>query len=125
MQDAFLPKQTPSTMRSVAAPKVVGTRHVLNIAQMLPTMQIQLFSSTSALICPVGQSNYASANAQLNALASSYNAMGKLTLGHLLAQTHFSFLIIDLGMLHFSQSNLKQGNGLFWVGVHARLWNED
>ena len=106
MQDAILPNQTPSTMRGVAAPKVVGTRHVLNVAQMLPAMQIQLFSSTSALICPVGQSNYASANAQLNALASFYNATGEIAFGHLLAQTFFPFLIIDLCKLHFSRSNL-------------------
>ncbi len=123
MEDALLPNLTPSMMRGVAAPKVVGTHHMLSMAQMLPTMQINLFSSTSALVCPIGQSNYASANAQLNAVATLHNAKGEIILCHLLAHTMFLYFNIDLGMLQFAIyfRNSKQ-SPLGWCA--CKRWNE-
>jgi len=76
VQDATLLNQSPSSIRSVAAPKIHGAHHLIRLAGLLPAINSEFFSSTSALIGPLGQANYASANAQLNALASCHQSMG-------------------------------------------------
>lgn len=77
LQDASLLNQSPTSIRSVAAPKIDGAHHLIRLAGLLPTINSDFFSSTSALLGPLGQANYASANAQLNALASCHQSMGK------------------------------------------------
>ena len=76
LYDAKLQQQNPSTVTTVAAPKLHGACHLSKLAGLLPTSHCNLFSSTSALLCPPGQANYSSSNAQVDALASCMERMG-------------------------------------------------
>lgn len=77
LHDAMLPKQSPTTLRLVSAPKIAGAHTLLSTTSMLPMSQTILFSSTAALLGPIGQANYAAANAELNTLASCHQSMGE------------------------------------------------
>ena len=77
LQDAMLHKQTPSNIKVAAAPKSIGAQHLHLVASLMPTSFIGLFSSTAAIFGPPGQANYAAANAQLDAMASCCQSMGK------------------------------------------------
>ena len=77
LQDAMLHNQTLSNIKVAAAPKSTGAQHLRLVASLMPTSFIGLFSSTAAIFGPPGQANYAAANAQLNAIASCCQLMGR------------------------------------------------
>ncbi len=70
VQDKLFFAQTPETFRGVLGPKVSGFFAMEDIASILPLSSIVLFSSVSSLVAPLGQPNYAAANAILNSVAS-------------------------------------------------------
>jgi KR domain len=70
-QDAALPQQTVARLRAVLAPKASGTRNLLAAVAAAPLGSVALFSSIAALLGNAGQSNYAAANALLDAGASA------------------------------------------------------
>lgn len=47
-----------------------------------PVMHVALFSSISSVVAPMGQPNYASANAQLNSWANVHSLQVQLGAGH-------------------------------------------
>ena len=65
--------------RRVLAPKVQGTLHLDALLADDPPDRLVLFSSTSALLGPAGQIDYAAANAFLNAFAAQKRAGGPCT----------------------------------------------
>lgn len=69
LEDGLLLQQTPEKMRRVMASKVQGAwiLHLLTLDQ--PLDYFTLFSSAASLLGSAGQSNYAAANAFLDALA--------------------------------------------------------
>ncbi len=74
VQDQLLLKQTPATFRGVLGAKVSGLLAMaphLHAAAMPHTL---LFSSVSSIVAPLGQPNYAAANAMLNAWANAQSA---------------------------------------------------
>eukprot|EP00887_Chlorella_sp_A99_P003340 scaffold26.g3340.t1 len=75
LRDALLTSQNARTMRMVLAPKVDGTRQLLErVAHVEALAFVALFSSASALLAPAGQATYAAANAMLDALAAQQAA---------------------------------------------------
>ena len=56
------------------APKAAGTHNLLAAAAATPLDSVALFSSIAALLGNAGQSNYAAANALLDARASAAHA---------------------------------------------------
>jgi len=76
LEDAALPGQTLDALRRVAAPKLVGAGWLGAAAAAAPLGAAALFSSTSALLGPPGQANYAAANAALGAAAEAQQAAG-------------------------------------------------
>jgi KR domain len=73
-QDAALPKQSAARLRTVLAPRGSGTCNLLAAAAAAPLGGVALFSSIAALLGNAGQSNYAAANALLDAGASAAHA---------------------------------------------------
>lgn len=67
LHDAFLLRQEPAAMASVLAPKITGTRNLLNATDGLD--YFALFGSTSATFGNAGQSAYAYANQFMSAIA--------------------------------------------------------
>ncbi len=92
LRDALLRNQSPSSMRTVAAPKIHGASLLSKVVGLLPNTQCSFFSSTSALLSPTGQGNYSSSNAQLDAMASCMQEMGMSSetclLPHMQLMTH-------------------------------------
>ncbi len=72
--DGFILRKTPETFRSVLSAKVNGTAFLLNAlrdAQITPDFMV-LYSSTTALTAGEGQSDYAAANAFMDAIATNH-----------------------------------------------------
>ena len=70
-QDKLLLKQTPESFRSVLGAKVSGLLAMGSALELAPLHNILLFSSVSSIVAPLGQPNYAAANAMLNAWANA------------------------------------------------------
>ena len=70
-QDQLLLKQTPATFRGVLGAKVCGLLAMAPHLQAAPVAAVALFSSVSSIVAPLGQPNYAAANAMLNAWANT------------------------------------------------------
>jgi acyl carrier protein len=76
LSDALLSNQTPSSVRSVLAAKTAGLLAMQQQLSLQPVSQQVLFSSVAALLGSPGQSNYAAANAALDATAATAVGMG-------------------------------------------------
>ena len=74
----MLSQQSAARLRTVLAPKAAGTRNLLTAAGAAPLGSVALFSSIAALLGNAGQSNYAAANAVLDACASSSHAQVRI-----------------------------------------------
>lgn len=70
VQDALLPKQSASGLRAVLAPKLAGTQNLAFACARSPVDGFALFSSIASLLGNAGQTNYAAANAVLDATAA-------------------------------------------------------
>jgi KR domain len=77
LEDGRLAKQTAGSFRRVAAGKVAGIQALDCQLSNAPTRGVVAFSSVSSIVAPLGQPNYASANASLCAWASAKAAQGK------------------------------------------------
>lgn len=78
VDDALLVTKSVAQMDDVIAPKVYGTL-VLESATAEDDLDLfVVFSSTSTVIAPIGQTDYVAANAFLNAFAESRHARGDL-----------------------------------------------
>ena len=69
LTDGFLVNQTWHQFQTVMAPKMLGAWHLHQVTQPLSLDFFVLFSSAASLLGSPGQSNYAAANAFLDALA--------------------------------------------------------
>jgi acyl transferase domain-containing protein/acyl-CoA synthetase (AMP-forming)/AMP-acid ligase II/acyl carrier protein/GNAT superfamily N-acetyltransferase len=76
LDDALLPDQTPEKLQKVLAPKATGAWLLHELTATLPLEYFVLFSSAAAFMGTPGQSNYAAANAYLDALAHYRRAQG-------------------------------------------------
>ncbi|ADO72987.1 type I polyketide synthase [Stigmatella aurantiaca] len=76
VDDGLLEQQTPERYQRVLAPKVLGALHLHELTREAELDFFVLFSSAAALIGAPGQSNYAAANAALDAIALSRRARG-------------------------------------------------
>jgi acyl carrier protein len=76
LDDGVLLQQNWKRFQTVAAAKVVGGWHLHELTRELPLDFFVLFSSTASLLGHPGQSNYAAANAFLDALAHYRRAQG-------------------------------------------------
>lgn len=82
LQDKLLPKQTPSSFRAVLGVKVSGLLAMDAAMVALPLSSIMLFSSVSSIVAPLGQPNYAAANAMLNAWANGRSSQASAGSSH-------------------------------------------
>jgi acyl transferase domain-containing protein len=76
LDDGVLLHQTWERFQTVMAAKVIGSWHLHLLTRSLPLDFFVLFSSTASLLGHPGQSNYAAANAFLDALAHHRRAEG-------------------------------------------------
>ena len=74
--EARLLKQTPTTMRQTAAPKLAAFRKCHGAAPGAPVAANLLFSSVSSVTGNANHANYAGANAALDALAEQHASQG-------------------------------------------------
>lgn len=77
---AAMGQQTPDRFREVMMPKIAGCWHLHTLTQHLPLDFFVCFSSIAALLGVIGQSNYAAANAFMDALAHYRRAHGLASL---------------------------------------------
>ena len=70
LADAHLQRQTPQRISAVHAPKVAGWRQLTAATAAVPLHRALLFSSIAAVTGPSGSTNYAAANAALDAAAA-------------------------------------------------------
>jgi hypothetical protein len=70
-QDRLLLKQTPGSFRAALGAKVGGLLCLERPLSLAPAAATLLFSSVSSIVAPLGQPNYAAANAMLNAWANA------------------------------------------------------
>ena len=66
-------KQTTCSFKAVFNPKMMGLIAIENATIGMPLSSIVLFSSISSIVAPLGQSNYAVANAMMNSWANGHN----------------------------------------------------
>ena len=76
IDDGLLLQQTAARFAQVMAPKVAGTWHLHSQTCELPLDFFVLFSSVSSMLGNRGQSNYAAANAFMDALAQQRQQAG-------------------------------------------------
>ncbi len=76
LDDGILLEQTCSRFSSVMAPKVGGAWNLHTLTQSMPLDFFILFSAGASLLGSAGQSNYAAANAFLDALAHYRRSCG-------------------------------------------------
>jgi acyl transferase domain-containing protein/acyl carrier protein len=76
LDDALLPQQDRARFRRVMAPKVDGAWNLHVLTKELPLDFFVLYSSVASLVGSPGQSNYAAANAFLDALALHRRSLG-------------------------------------------------
>jgi acyl transferase domain-containing protein/thioesterase domain-containing protein/acyl carrier protein len=69
IDDALLGEKTVESARRVLAPKLAGARSLVSALASAPPTALLFVGSTSALLGPAGQIDYAAANAYLAALA--------------------------------------------------------
>jgi len=77
LEDGVLQRKTPEAVDRVFTPKVHGTLVLEQLLRDPPPDFVALFSSTSAVLGPAGQIDYAAANAFLDAFAESRRAQGR------------------------------------------------
>ncbi len=77
LEDGVLQRKTPEAVDRVFTPKVHGTLVLDELLQAHELDFFALFSSTSAVLGPAGQIDYAAANAFLDAFAEQRNASGR------------------------------------------------
>ncbi|MFI0982696.1 SDR family NAD(P)-dependent oxidoreductase [Streptomyces sp. NPDC021093] len=75
--DALLADQDEDRLHGVMAPKVAGAAHLAELTADLDLSAFVLFSSVSGVLGGPGQSNYAAANAWLDALAVRLRRAGR------------------------------------------------
>lgn len=76
LDDGVIEQQDRARFARVFAPKVQGAWHLHQLTRSLPLDFFVLFSSAAAVLGSGGQSNYAAANAFLDALAHQRRALG-------------------------------------------------
>jgi acyl transferase domain-containing protein/acyl carrier protein len=76
LADGIIAQQTPDSIARVFLPKLVGAWILHRATRSLDLDRFVLFSSAAALIGTPGQSNYAAANAGLDALAAHRRDIG-------------------------------------------------
>ncbi|MEM9155414.1 MAG: type I polyketide synthase, partial [Cyanobacteria bacterium P01_F01_bin.33] len=76
LDDGILQQQDWARFEQVMAPKVAGTWNLHQATQALPLDFFVCFSSIASLLGAPGQSNYAAANAFMDALAEHRRALG-------------------------------------------------
>ena len=73
LRDATIANQTPASFRAVLGCKVSGLDMMQESLQGAPVASVVLFSSVSSIVAPLGQPNYAAANAMLNHWATAHS----------------------------------------------------
>ena len=73
LRDATIMNQTPTSFRAVLGCKVTGLDTLHEALRGVPVARMVLFSSVSSIVAPLGQPNYAAANAMLNHWASAHS----------------------------------------------------
>lgn len=81
IRDSLIAAKTDDDCWDVLAPKLLGTRALIEALAENPARLTVLFASTSSVIAPAGQADYVAANEYLNAVARSAPA----ALGHVVA----------------------------------------